>query len=166
MYLLGIGVGCLVAGPLSETKGRNPVYLVATFCYLFFVLGCALTKTFGGQIACRFFTGFYASGTLGINGASVRDQFRPVKRSFVFPVIAWANVACKAFGVVSEQLLICEQRLFLLLWQAAGLCQIQAWVGDGVIGLHSSYPHSPSLSLSSFYQRRTFLYYSTGKQNI
>ncbi|KAF3159386.1 hypothetical protein TWF788_003795 [Orbilia oligospora] len=92
MYLFGIGSGCLFVGPLSETVGRNPVYLTSTFCFLFFVLGTALTKSFGGQIVCRYFVGLFSSGTLGINGASVRDQFRPVKRAFVFPVIAWANV--------------------------------------------------------------------------
>jgi hypothetical protein len=97
MYLFGIGSGSLFAGPLSETYGRNPVYLVSTFCYLFFVLGCALTPTFGGQVVCRFFVGLSSSATLSINGSSVRDQFRPVKRAFVFPVIAWANVACKSF---------------------------------------------------------------------
>jgi DHA1 family multidrug resistance protein-like MFS transporter len=42
---------------------------------------------------CRFFVGLCCSATLAINGGSVRDQFRPVKRSFVFPVIAWVNVA-------------------------------------------------------------------------
>ncbi|KAK6503896.1 hypothetical protein TWF481_008897 [Arthrobotrys musiformis] len=92
VYLFGIGSGCLFVGPLSETVGRNPIYLVSTFCYLFFVLGSALTESFGGQIVCRYFVGLFSSGTLGINGASVRDQFRPVKRAFVFPVIAWANV--------------------------------------------------------------------------
>ncbi|RVD87189.1 uncharacterized protein DFL_001432 [Arthrobotrys flagrans] len=92
MYLFGLGSGCLFVGPLSETVGRNPVYLISTFCYLFFVLGTALAKSFGGQIVCRYFVGLFSSGTLGINGASVRDQFRPVKRAFVFPVIAWANV--------------------------------------------------------------------------
>ncbi|KAK6530611.1 hypothetical protein TWF281_007451 [Arthrobotrys megalospora] len=92
MYLFGIGSSCLLAGPLSETVGRNPIYLVSTFCYLFFVLGSALTKTIGGQVVCRYFVGFFSGATLGINGASVRDQFRPVKRAFVFPVIAWANV--------------------------------------------------------------------------
>ncbi len=93
LYLFGIGCGCLFVGPLSETLGRNPTYLVSTFIYLFFVLGSALTKTFAGQLCCRFFVGLFASATLGINGASVGDQFRPVKRAFVFPVIAWANVA-------------------------------------------------------------------------
>ncbi|OTA80956.1 hypothetical protein M434DRAFT_380659 [Hypoxylon sp. CO27-5] len=93
MYLFGIGSGALLAGPLSKTVGRNPTYLVSTFCYLFFVLGSALTPTFGSQIACRFLIGLFSSATLSINGSSVRDQFRPVKRAFAFPIIAWANVA-------------------------------------------------------------------------
>jgi len=93
MYLFGIGSGAMFVGPLSEAVGRNPTYLASTFCYLFFVLGSALTTTFGGQVICRYLVGLFASATLAINGASVRDQFRPVKRAFVFPVIAWANVA-------------------------------------------------------------------------
>ena len=97
MYLFGIGSGALFVGPLSETVGRNPTYLVSTAFYLMFVLGCAKTPTFGGQVVCRFFVGLFASATLAINGSSVRDQFRPVKRAFVFPIIAWANVAGKAY---------------------------------------------------------------------
>jgi DHA1 family multidrug resistance protein-like MFS transporter len=93
MYLFGIGSGSLFVGPLSETVGKNPTFLVSTFCYLFFVMGSALTPTFCGQVFCRYFIGLFSSATLAINGASVKDQFRPVKRSFVFPVIAWANIA-------------------------------------------------------------------------
>ena len=93
MYLFGVGSGALFAGPISESAGRNPTYLASTFVYLLFVLGSALTTTFGGQIVCRFFVGLFSSPTLAINGSSVGDQFRPVKRAFVFPVIAWANLA-------------------------------------------------------------------------
>lgn len=95
MYLFGIGTGAPFTGPLSETVGRNPVYLGATFCYLFFVFGSAMATTFGGRITCRYFVGLFSSATLGINGSSVRDQFRDVKRAFVFPIIAWANVIGK-----------------------------------------------------------------------
>ncbi|KAF8148175.1 major facilitator superfamily domain-containing protein [Mycena galopus ATCC 62051] len=84
MYLFGIGSGSLFVGAISESVGRNPTYLGATFCYLFFVFGSALAKSFGGFIVSR---------RLAINGSSVQDMFRPVKRTFVFPVIAWANVA-------------------------------------------------------------------------
>ncbi|KAI1626402.1 major facilitator superfamily domain-containing protein [Exophiala viscosa] len=101
MYLWGIGCGCLFVGPLSETVGRNPTFLTATFVYLFFVLGAALTPTFGGQIVCRVFVGLFASATLGINGASVGDQYRPVKRAFVFPIIAWANIAAPMIAPIA-----------------------------------------------------------------
>jgi DHA1 family multidrug resistance protein-like MFS transporter len=93
MYLFGVGSGSLFAGSMSETVGRNPTYLVSTFCYLFFVAGSALTLTFSGQVVCRYFVGLFSSATLAINGSSVQDQFRPVKRAFIFPIIAWANVA-------------------------------------------------------------------------
>jgi len=93
LYLFGIGSGCLLVGPLSETVGRNPTFLVPTFFYLLFVLGSALAKTAGAMYVCRYFVGLFASATLGINGASVKDQFRPVKQSFVFPFLAWVNVA-------------------------------------------------------------------------
>lgn len=96
MYLFGIGSGCLFAGPLSETFGRNPVYLTFSFVYLFFVLGTALSRTFASQIICRYFVGLAASATMGINGASVGDMFRPVKRALWFPLIAWANVVRKS----------------------------------------------------------------------
>ncbi|KAH8588036.1 major facilitator superfamily domain-containing protein [Bisporella sp. PMI_857] len=100
MYLFGVGAGSLFIGPLSETVGRNPTYLVSTLIYMLFVLGSALTPSFGGQIICRFFVGLFSSATLAVNGSSVRDQFRPVKRAFVFPVIAWANVAAPAIAPI------------------------------------------------------------------
>ncbi|KAK5994359.1 MFS-type transporter kojT [Cladobotryum mycophilum] len=92
VYLIGVGMGSPFAGPLSESVGRNPTYLVSTFCYLCFVLGSAKSRSFGGRIACRYFVGLFSSSTLAINGSSVRDQFRSVKRAFVFPIIAWVNV--------------------------------------------------------------------------
>lgn len=95
MYLFGIGSGCLFVGPLSEAVGRNPVYLAFSFVYLFFVLGAALSETFASQIVCRYFVGLASSATLGINGASVGDMFRPVKRAGWFPLIGWVNVVRK-----------------------------------------------------------------------
>ncbi|KAI9170743.1 putative efflux pump kojT [Paramyrothecium foliicola] len=111
MYLFGVGSGALLAGPLSETVGRNPTYLVATGCYLCFVLGTALTPTFGGQVVCRYFVGFFSSATLAINGSSVRDQFRSVKRALVYPVIAWANVAAPMLAPVAGGWIVSEPRL-------------------------------------------------------
>ncbi|KZM26106.1 uncharacterized protein EKO05_0001211 [Ascochyta rabiei] len=92
IYLFGIGSGCLFVGPLSQTLGRNPVYLGFTLVYLFFILGTALSENFASQIVCRYLAGLASSAALGINGASVGDMFRPVERALWFPVIAWVNV--------------------------------------------------------------------------
>ncbi|KAJ4288877.1 hypothetical protein N0V88_007210 [Collariella sp. IMI 366227] len=102
MYLFGIGTGSIFAGPISESVGRNPVYLISTFCYLFFVFGAAMAPNLGGRIVCRYFIGLFASATLTINGGSVKDQFRSVKRAFVFPVIAWANVAAPMIAPIAS----------------------------------------------------------------
>jgi MFS family permease len=92
IYLFGIGSGCLFVGPLSQTLGRNPVYLGFTLAYLFFILGTALSKNYASQIVCRYLAGLASSAALGINGASVGDMFKPVERALWFPVIAWVNV--------------------------------------------------------------------------
>ncbi|KAK3949592.1 major facilitator superfamily domain-containing protein [Pseudoneurospora amorphoporcata] len=111
MYLFGMGSGALFAGPLSETFGRNPVYLTSTFGYIFFVLGSALKPNFGGHVACRYLVGLFASGTLGSNGSSVQDQFSFVGRTFAFPVIAWANVAAPVIAPIAGGWIIDNDKL-------------------------------------------------------
>lgn len=101
IYLFGIGSGCLFVGPLSQTVGRNPVYLGLTLVYLFFILGTALSKNYASQVVCRYLAGLASSAVLGINGASVGDMFRPVERALWFPVIAWVNVVRKYHVLVT-----------------------------------------------------------------
>lgn len=106
MYLFGIGSGCLFVGPLSQTLGRNPVYLGASGVYLLFVLGTALSRNYAAQIVCRYFAGLAASAALGINGGSVGDLFRPVERALWFPVVAWVNVV-RMYGLVCWEVRQC-----------------------------------------------------------
>ncbi|KAF5694936.1 major facilitator family transporter [Fusarium denticulatum] len=111
MFLFGVGTGALFAGPISETVGRNLTYSVATAFYLCFLVGSAMTPTFGGQVVCRFFVGLSASATLTINGASVNDQFRPVKRALVFPIVAWANVAAPVIAPIASGWIVSNPNL-------------------------------------------------------
>ncbi|KAL3601499.1 hypothetical protein FPOAC2_05761 [Fusarium poae] len=111
VFLFGVGTGALFAGPLSQAVGRNPTYLVSTATYLFFVLGSAMTPTFGGQVVCRYFVGLSASATLTINGASVNDQFRPVKKALVFPIVAWANIAAPVIAPTASGWIVQNEHL-------------------------------------------------------
>jgi MFS family permease len=106
MYLFGIGSGCLFVGPLSQRFGRNPVYLGFSLIYLFFLLGNVLSKDYGSQIVCRYFTGVASSAALGINGASVGDLFNPLDRTLWFPLMAWFNVVRKYTICITMQRLL------------------------------------------------------------
>ncbi|KAI5246394.1 MFS general substrate transporter [Aureobasidium subglaciale] len=88
LFLLGISVGSLVVGPLSEELGRNPVYLVPSMFYLCFTLGDALAPNFGAQISLRFLAGLSASAGLSIYGGSLADLYEEGDRQRLWPVFA------------------------------------------------------------------------------
>ncbi|KAI5202562.1 MFS general substrate transporter [Aureobasidium subglaciale] len=88
LFLLGISVGSLVVGPLSEELGRNPVYLVPSMFYLCFTLGDALAPNFGAQISLRFLAGLSASAGLSIYGGSLADLYEEEDRQKLWPVFA------------------------------------------------------------------------------
>ncbi|KAF2764341.1 MFS general substrate transporter, partial [Teratosphaeria nubilosa] len=88
LFFLGIALGALVAGPLSETFGRNSVYLVSTFLMLCFTLGCALAPNFAAMLVLRFLAGVASSPTLSIYGGSLADLFDNEERRSVWPSFA------------------------------------------------------------------------------
>ncbi|KAK6825927.1 hypothetical protein PG987_013421 [Apiospora arundinis] len=73
MYLLGSGVGALVAGTVSETFGRNVVYLTTFVVFMLCVLAKALAPNYGVAIASRFLTGFFGSTPLTAAGGTMAD---------------------------------------------------------------------------------------------
>jgi DHA1 family multidrug resistance protein-like MFS transporter len=88
LFILGISLGSLVVGPLSEELGRSPVYLVPSFLYLCFTLGDALAPNFAAQLVFRFLAGICSSSTLSIYGGSLADMWDNEERNNVWPVFA------------------------------------------------------------------------------
>lgn len=88
LFMVGLAIGALVAGPVSETIGRNPVYLVSTFVMLCFTLGTALAPNFGAQLAFRFLAGLASSPTLSMYGGSLADLVDNDSRRSIWPVFA------------------------------------------------------------------------------
>lgn len=101
LFLLGISIGSLIVGPLSEELGRNPVYLVPSLLYLCFTLGDALVPNFGGQIAFRFLAGLSASSTLSIYGGSLADMYSPEERNKLWPWFALSPLLSPIFSPVA-----------------------------------------------------------------
>jgi len=101
MYTVGIAVGSLFAGPISESVGRNPIYIASRILNVAFLLGVALAPNFGAYLAFRFLAGLGGSTLLCIHGASTADLFNPIERTWAWPIIALASFAGTAVPPVA-----------------------------------------------------------------
>ncbi|KAG8533960.1 uncharacterized protein KY384_001702 [Bacidia gigantensis] len=103
LFLVGFGVGSLFAGPISETVGRNPVYIATLGAYMLFIMGAGFAGdagNFGAQLATRFLAGCFASTPLTCAGGSISDLWSPLERVWAFPVFANAAFMGPIFGPV------------------------------------------------------------------
>jgi MFS transporter, DHA1 family, multidrug resistance protein len=87
--LLGLGLGQLVIGPLSDVKGRRQPLLIFISLYLLASLTCALAPNIYFLIIARLVQGFAAAGGLVISKAIVRDLFsgRELTKFFTMMVL-------------------------------------------------------------------------------
>ena len=92
--------GALFAGPISETIGRNPVYIATLTLYMLFIMASALAPNIGAQLAFRFIAGCFASTPLTCAGGSISDLWSPMERVYAFPVFANAAFMGPIFGPV------------------------------------------------------------------
>ena len=75
LYLLGIGFGSLIYGPLADRFGRKGVLVPALFAYVAFSIGCGLATSFPMLLALRFGHGLVSAALGVIVVAVIRDLF-------------------------------------------------------------------------------------------
>jgi MFS family permease len=88
LFLIAFGFGALFAGPVSETLGRNPVYVGTLAMYMIFIMASALAPNIGAQLVFRFVAGFFGSTPLTCAGGTLSDLWDPVQRIWAFPIFA------------------------------------------------------------------------------
>jgi hypothetical protein len=88
MYLLGFGFGAPFAAPLSETFGRNVVYISTLSLFMVWVMASALAPNIGAQLIFRLLAGFFGSTPLTCAGGSISDMWDATERTAIFPVFA------------------------------------------------------------------------------
>jgi DHA1 family bicyclomycin/chloramphenicol resistance-like MFS transporter len=74
-YLLGMGVGSIFYGPLSDRFGRRRVLLPAIAGYAVFSLACSLAPTFEILLAMRIMQGLCGAAMGVLVAAVIRDRF-------------------------------------------------------------------------------------------
>lgn len=74
-YLLGVGFGSLLYGPLADRFGRKGVLVPALWAYTVFAIGCGLATSFPMLLALRFGHGLVSAALGVIVVAVIRDLF-------------------------------------------------------------------------------------------
>jgi DHA1 family bicyclomycin/chloramphenicol resistance-like MFS transporter len=73
-FMLGVALGQLVLGPLSDRFGRKPVLLIHVALYVAASAGCAVAPDIGTLIASRLVQGFAACSAHVMSRAVIRDR--------------------------------------------------------------------------------------------
>lgn len=80
-YVLALGLGPLLAAPMSETYGRHPVYLISVPFGALFTMGTGFSQNIWTLCILRFFSGLAFSPALAIGAGSIADVNRPEHRA-------------------------------------------------------------------------------------
>lgn len=135
MFLFGVAICAVLTGPLSETFGRLPTYLVSFAIYLVWLMATALASNYGAQITFRLLTGVFASGSMTIYGGSLADMYEKEDRAKIWPFFALSPLLGKLKTVHDDnQELMHNQARLLHPSRVAGSPKSSA--GHGLTGLH------------------------------
>ncbi|WP_144552297.1 multidrug effflux MFS transporter [Bacillus sp. X1(2014)] len=117
-FLLGLSLGQLVSGPLSDVRGRMKPLLIGLIIYTIASLLCAFSQSIWFLIILRFIQGFAGAAGIVIARAIVRDLYSGSELTKFFSLIALVNgVAPILAPIVGGQLLRMApwQGIFLVL---------------------------------------------------
>ncbi|HWC79083.1 MAG TPA: Bcr/CflA family multidrug efflux MFS transporter [Pseudonocardiaceae bacterium] len=104
--LVGLAVGQLVTGPLSDTLGRKRPLMVGLVLYVLLSVGCALAPSVGALIGFRFLQALGGGAGLVIANAAARDRFSGTAMARFLSLLMLVNgIAPIVAPVIGGQLL-------------------------------------------------------------
>ncbi|EQB52803.1 major facilitator superfamily transporter [Colletotrichum gloeosporioides Cg-14] len=100
LYLVGIGLGSLIAGPFSETFGRNAVYLGSMFIFSTWIMAAALSPNITAQLIFRFLAGCCGSTPIVCCGGSIADLWNSAEKTWTFPLYTTFGFGGSVLGAI------------------------------------------------------------------
>lgn len=126
VFVVGLGAGQLLVGPLSDAWGRRPLLLVGLAVFVAGSVGCLLAPSVGWLIAARVLQSLGAAAATVLSRAIVRDLFEgPAMTRFLSTLMLVNGVAPIVAPLVGGQL------LGVASWRAIFL--VLAGVGAGLL---------------------------------
>ncbi|KAI0869415.1 major facilitator superfamily domain-containing protein [Hypoxylon argillaceum] len=99
-YVIALGLGPVLGGPLSETAGRKAVYIGAASLGGLFSLGAGFTTSFAGLCVLRFLAGFVYGPSLSIGSGFLAETFTPAERGIPSLIYILSPFLGPGFGPV------------------------------------------------------------------
>lgn len=82
LYMLGLGIGSVVASPTAILYGKRPVYLVSAVLFVVTSIWCAASPNFTSLILARIFQGVSVSPVECLPSATIAEIFFLHERAF------------------------------------------------------------------------------------
>lgn len=75
LFVVGLGIGPMLLGPLSEFYGRRPIFIVSFSFFVIWLIPSAVAKNIETMLIARFFSGLAGSAFLSVSGGTVGDMY-------------------------------------------------------------------------------------------
>lgn len=82
LYMLGLGVGSVIASPTAIKFGKRPVYLVAAVTFILTAIWCALSPTYTSLVIARVFMGLAVSPVECLPSATIAEIYFLHERAY------------------------------------------------------------------------------------
>ncbi|MFD1031662.1 multidrug effflux MFS transporter [Metaplanococcus flavidus] len=152
--LLGLALGQLVTGPLSDSQGRRKPLIIFLIVYAVASIAIVFAPNIYIFVALRFVQGFAASAGLVISRAIVRDvsSGAELTRLFALLMVVHNLVPLLAPSVGSAILLFADWRGIFLILSLLGivLMMVSAWRLEETLPLERRVPGNLTETLSNF----------------
>jgi MFS family permease len=82
LYMMGLGIGCVIMSPTAILFGKRPVYLASAVMFLLSSVWCALSPNYSSLVVARIFQGIAVSPVECLPSATVAEIFYLHERAY------------------------------------------------------------------------------------
>lgn len=82
LYMMGLGLGSVVASPTAILYGKRPIYLIGIMLFIVSSVWCALSPNYASLVVARVFMGFAVSPVECLPSATVAEIFYLHERAY------------------------------------------------------------------------------------
>lgn len=82
LYMMGLGIGSVVASPTAILFGKRPVYLVGIILFLISSIWCAVSPNYSSLVVARIFMGLAVSPVECLPSATIAEIFFLHERAY------------------------------------------------------------------------------------